>query len=76
MTWFGADKTIQWLEVTNDYETLKSKIDQLEQAAAMMSQYAAQQNNAAPNAGATASENTTTNEAKPDDVVDVDYSEK
>ena len=20
LTWFGADKTIQWLEVTNDYE--------------------------------------------------------
>ena len=55
---------------TNDYATLKEKIGQLEAAAAMMSQYANQPN-------ATASDNSsTTTESKPDDVVDVDYSEK
>ena len=54
---------------TNDYATLKEKINQLEQAAAMMSQYANQ-----ANAGQTQS--ATSNGANPDDVVDVDYSEK
>ena len=65
---------------TNDYETLKSKIGELEQAAAMMAQYANQQ-------GATASDNTTTDTTTGDttatgaaqndqDVVDVDYSEQ
>ena len=59
---------------TNDYETLKSKIGELEQAAAMMAQYASQQ-------GATdnTTADTTTTGATPNndqDVVDVDYSEK
>ena len=54
----------------NDYATLKEKIGQLEQAAAMMSQYAAQSGNA----DATSAEASST--ANPDDVVDVDYSEK
>ena len=53
---------------TEDYATLKEKIGQLEQAAAMMSQYANQQ-------GATQG-SATKNGANPDDVVDVDYSEK
>jgi len=56
---------------TNDYATLKEKIGQLEQAAAMMSQYA----NQTANAGG---DNTTnsTNANNDSDVVDVDYSEK
>ena len=56
---------------TNDYATLKEKIGQLEQAAAMMSQYANQ--TGAADASATGS---TANNTNPDDVVDVDYSEK
>ena len=54
----------------NDYETLKEKIGQLEQAAAMMSQYANQAN---PTDATSASSGTENNA---DDVVDVDYSEK
>ena len=54
----------------NDYETLRNKISQLEQAAAMMSQYA-NQNSAGDASGATEA---AANAA--DDVVDVDYSEK
>ena len=55
---------------TEDYATLKEKIGQLEQAAAMMSQYANQ-------AGANPTQDqTNSNGANPDDVVDVDYSEK
>ena len=61
---------------TNDYETLKNKIGELEQAAAMMSQYA----NQASNASTTdTTENTTTTESTNNndkDVVDVDYTEK
>ena len=53
---------------TEDYATLKEKIGQLEQAAAMMSQYANQQSAAQGSA--------TSNGSNPDDVVDVDYSEK
>ncbi len=53
----------------NDYETLKEKIGQLEQAAAMMSQYANQTNSADASA-------TSANSNNNDDVVDVDYSEK
>ena len=54
-----------------DYATLKEKIGQLEQAAAMMAQYANQ-------AGTDATGDTTsaTGSAGSDDVVDVDYSEK
>ena len=55
---------------TNDYETLKNKIKQLEDAAAMMSQYAAEQESQA--AGQTEGPS----ETKEEDVVDVDYSEK
>ena len=58
---------------TNDYATLKEKIGQLEQAAAMMSQYAAQSGNA--DTGATAGTSSSSG-VNPDDVVDVDYSEK
>lgn len=55
----------------NDYETLKAKIEQLEQAAAMMAQYANQ-----PDA-TTQTNETTKEEAKEEaDVVDVDFSEK
>ena len=53
---------------TEDYATLKEKIGQLEQAAAMMSQYA--------NQAGTTQEQTTSANANNDDVVDVDYSEK
>jgi molecular chaperone DnaK len=54
-----------------DYATLKEKIGQLEQAAAMMAQYANQ-------AGTDTTGDTTsaTGSAGSDDVVDVDYSEK
>ena len=55
---------------TNDYVTLKEKIDQLEQAAAMMSQYANQANQGQTQAGSAGAANNS------DDVVDVDYSEK
>ena len=57
---------------TNDYATLKEKIGQLEQAAAMMSQYANQQAQASGNGDA----DTTATGTNNDDVVDVDYSEK
>ena len=57
---------------TNDYATLKEKIGQLEQAAAMMAQYANQ--TGASDAGAAQTGTTETNNN--DDVVDVDYSEK
>ena len=65
---------------TNDYETLKNKIGELEQAAAMMAQYANQ-----PGAtDATAADTTSTTDAtnagatpnNDQDVVDVDYSEQ
>ena len=53
---------------TDDYATLREKIGQLEQAAAMMSQYANQTATGASDAS---------NASNPaDDVVDVDYSEK
>ena len=52
---------------TEDYATLKEKIGQLEQAAAMMSQYANQANQ---------TQGQTSSSASNDDVVDVDYSEK
>jgi len=58
---------------TNDYETLKNKIGELEQAAAMMAQYANQQSSAGSSNDTTTSANPTNNE---NDVVDVDYSEK
>lgn len=48
----------------NDMETLKTKIDQLEQAASMMNQYAQQQ------------ANNNANSSSNDDVVDADYTEK
>ena len=51
-----------------DYATLKEKIGQLEQAAAMMSQYA--------NQTAAGGSDDTTGSTNNDDVVDVDYSEK
>ena len=54
----------------NDYATLKEKIGQLEQAAAMMAQYANQTNASDVNSQAASSSNNN------DDVVDVDYSEK
>jgi len=50
----------------NDFETLKTKIDQLEQAANMMNQYAQQQQNANPNPQNNGN----------DDVVDADFTEK
>jgi len=53
---------------TEDYATLREKIGQLEQAAAMMSQYANQTAAGDTTGTATAS--------SADDVVDVDYSEK
>ena len=46
-------------------ETLKTKIDQLEQAANMMNQYAQQQQS-----------NNNANSSSHDDVVDADYTEK
>ena len=49
----------------NDMETLKTKIDQLEQAASMMNQYAQQQQ-----------ANNNANSSSNDDVVDADYTEK
>ena len=49
----------------NDLETLKTKIDQLEQAANMMNQYAQQQ-----------AANNQNNGSANDDVVDADYTEK
>ena len=49
----------------NDMETLKTKIDQLEQAASMMNQYAQQQAANNQNSG-----------SSNDDVVDADYTEK
>lgn len=71
---------------TNDFETLKNKIDQLEQAAAMMSQYASQ---AGETTNETATETTETveepeatatetpeEEKNEEDVVDVDFNEK
>ena len=62
---------------TNDYETLRSKIGELEQAAAMMAQYANQQQTT----GATGADTNVTDAAataanNEQDVVDVDYSEK
>lgn len=51
----------------NDMETLKTKIDQLEQAASMMNQYAQQQN---------ANGNNSNTSNANDDVVDADYTEK
>ena len=56
----------------NDYETLKNKIGELEQAAAMMAQYANQQQTNTANTEA----ETTVNPTNDQDVVDVDYSEK
>ena len=62
---------------TNDYETLKNKIGELEQAAAMMAQYANQQaasdTTTSDTTGATDASSTVNNDQ---DVVDVDYSEK
>ena len=56
-----------------DYATLREKIGQLEQAAAMMSQYA---NQAGTATGGDAAGATSTGTDNNDDVVDVDYSEK
>ena len=56
-----------------DYATLKEKIGQLEQAAAMMSQYA---NQAGTASGSDDTTTSTTGAGSNDDVVDVDYSEK
>ena len=52
----------------NDIETLKNKMSQLEQAAAMAQQYQQSQANA--------SNNTSANNANDDNVVDADYTEK
>lgn len=57
---------------TNDYETLKSKLDELEKAAEMMAQYASQQDTTTQ----TSQTEEKTEEVKEADVVDVDYSEK
>ena len=59
---------------TNDYETLKNKIGELEQAAAMMAQYANQAG--ATDASATDTTTSTETSKNDQDVVDVDYSEK
>ena len=59
---------------TNDYETLKNKIGELEQAAAMMAQYANQAGTADATNNTTTDTTGTTNNDQ--DVVDVDYSEK
>ena len=56
-----------------DYATLREKIGQLEQAAAMMSQYA---NQAGTATGGDDTTTGTTDAGNNDDVVDVDYSEK
>ena len=56
-----------------DYATLREKIGQLEQAAAMMSQYA---NQAGTTTGGDDAGATSTGANNNDDVVDVDYSEK
>ena len=56
-----------------DYATLREKIGQLEQAAAMMSQYA---NQAGTATGSDDTTTGTTDAGNNDDVVDVDYSEK
>ncbi len=56
----------------NDIETLKAKMSELEQAAAMAQQYQNQQ--AQANASSTNNEETTSNNN--DDVIDADYTEK
>lgn len=57
----------------NDIETLKSRLNELEQAAAFMQQQAA---NGASNGGATSTNNDSTPGSNPDDVVDADFSNK
>ena len=61
---------------TNDIETLRKRIGELEQAAAMMAQYA---NQAGSTSGADSATDTTATagaHTNDQDVVDVDYSEK